>query len=692
MSFEVDPARRIINTDIPTLGNYYTGENPDVNTYPVSVRLVKDGRLDPTRRYAPFDLPGMARVLAVARLPQGCGKYANGLIMVYSASTSGYTCPANGKVGNIWQPGDDTNPGYLDTQPDSTVYQMPLGQYEVRAAVHLYSPDVSSYSSGWVTLGTTFGRGGWRYDQEYTPEVNGYAADTVATFDDTYEVYGLANTTFNDSYLYQHTNLRGTYWPMTVNLAAQRLGKYVVACLPHNYPGMPEGVQWDDSVPNMWLIDCETLTAKPMQVMDGAYFDGSGLESEVFTNYSLFLDDGVDPYLYLLSGGSGGVSEMRVRVSEITLPAQKSTFPLTYGTCIASGDLALIQSYALEGPGVKNVNPHSPGEVTTVYVNPWRNGDYVAPELWAFVRTNSGTGPGGIQVSARLHDARLRDAVQPTLTSVTATATYDIYAFQWQPGEFRRDNNRVSMSLSDREPLVSIQDDDAYVSGATQYPAANPTGMARERLVFDAAHKVATINVPHVEVPYDGQVSKQMIFGVYRNPRRRGHLILAIQTFGDVLDSRTGQINPAFYQNRHSKFSAAGSTTQFWTAHSYDDGKTWTSPGITAQPPLAHRPDSGDASHKIDGHLIVPWDDGYYFLSGRPTTRTTDVLLDGQVVVGVTEYIGVTNADGSHVPFWTSPPVYGTRHSLYFPEGFIDDSSSSLVASPDGVIFKRMQP
>lgn len=193
-----------------------------------------------------------------------------------------------------------------------------------------------------------------------------------------------------------------------------------------------------------------------------------------------------------------------------------------------------------------------------ILVHPWTAGAYGAPELWWFIYQFDDHGK--------------------------SNGRMDVYRSQWKPGQFLKYppvGGRVN-GLTFMQMPVILDDDPAFMSGATQSPKLNPQGYGFENDWFNDAHKITTLNFGfQIYNPQPttvsgaqnsaGEAGGQALFQphsfrVVRDRRRLGNLHLVIS--GTDL---------------RSIFNADTVTVHFTV--SGDDGSTWSrmSP---VQPPI----------------------------------------------------------------------------------------------------------
>lgn len=128
--------RGVVDLNLPTMENYYTGK-PGVNNFKRPTVLKNDGVARYNRKYMPDSQPGLQSVRAVTRLPAGFGEYANGLAILYmTAEASGITTHATGNVGAGLITGDWPN----------------VLTGRMRCAVHKPVEKESDWATGWVPV------------------------------------------------------------------------------------------------------------------------------------------------------------------------------------------------------------------------------------------------------------------------------------------------------------------------------------------------------------------------------------------------------------------------------------------------------------------------------------------------------------------------------------------------------------
>lgn len=374
----------------------------------------------------------------------------------------------------------------------------------------------------------------------------------------------------------------------------------------------------------------------------------------------IFVSDSVDPVLWIDADG----------------PLQVAGSDLAQA---AIGDSTQAQATAALSLPTTSIG------ATKRFVFPHSAGDYGPPEIWIF--------------------------------KPNADLSHDIYRSTWKPGAFDRDSS-----------IGSFDQDPQFTDAHTRYPRANEHGYAFDRDWDQPVNHVGHLPPLSGYVPIYVEGAAAADFKVMRNEQDGSLLLVAVgatapqddvpvgivgkpTVAGDVAvvttsgegAARVKGLGGYNYLSITSDFATQPLVgqgdrpdlfeevdwfdqrpSQIWTAVSYDDGATWTDP---VQPDNRIAPRDGD-------DYATQWVimGGAHSGMNRETTNAQSILsactltADGSLVMGLVD-VFLQGGPAGRVPFWTSPPHFGSRMSLYVVGSTSRFGSGS--STPRGVLYSR---
>jgi hypothetical protein len=684
--------RGLVDLDIASFENFYTGTRPTITP---SV-FANDGAIDPKHRFAGDDMPGVARIMALSKLPAGFGGYANGLIIMYCTTGITNNGQVTGQIGKI---------GSTVVSSGNWSY-MSKNNCNYRVAVHRPASSPYEYATGWVEvegIGQDLATPSWG-ENPYAVSYNGLPADAYWGHRST-GVSGHAE--FNADYRrnISHSTFICQTMGDVVLLFATTEGNAIQSGNSKTYP--------------LYQINPD-LTHRVLRPL-GFSVNGYSMNATSF-----FISEDVDPTIWI--SAYHGVASFPLSSTDpdalIAAPEEMGGYSGVYpsgnwvagqgygggASATATGHIGL--TFQVVGPDVTNMNGsnlvkeydgcYDYGHCQQTFVHPWSAGTYGPPEIWTFV-------PDSLSRSFTIYRSRYRAGQyrrpnEGVGTPLPGHAYKEFYGDILSGVQYPFFLYGIGLDAQFASNTFAFTDDPDYhygsSAGPNQYPKVNPKGygfewdwMKPSNIVghvpsLPKARAVIVDSTTLVRNAHDAGVHEIPVpmfrsstdFKVWRSSTP-GTLHMVITEKGSWYNAL---LTTDPYET--DKIKDWSNTTQFWTGTSIDDGATWTI--ARPQVPARGRHDSVGA-YTRKGYMQL----GDDFSDGIAQTFNPIIAIDnaGRAIVGCQDYWQYFKPDGSRVPFWNRNVSDGGCHyALWFIGDLVDTGSGA--AGPSTVLFSRSKP
>ncbi len=656
--------RGVVLTDLVTFQNHLSGVLPQPD-WKFS-RLRGDGPIDLSRRYAPDVCPEDVVIAALHKLPQGFGRYANGLLAIYTAETLGK--PSSG-------------PGVLNGRRISRGLWARPGWRTVHLAVHEPASTLDGYSSGWRLLEWTYETRPWTgvgEEPDGIPESDGLS------------VLGR----YGPSVFLGANHLR-------VNVASQRYGEHAFFTLD---PGLASSAEAPTAsfARSAFARSAATAADDPSGAA-GRLFDylktlyhlTADLKVEELTLDSyidapVYVSDSLDPEVWLVPHGPR---------FEFVQPGDFDTVAQTRLSELRAGrtfPMLAASTSRVMAPQQRNVERGWDDNQGNGYENHVTSGSGLGRPAWQLLAPPTDRAYDPPDLWVLWPDVR-KDEEQ----GVTFTA----YRTPWREGVWARPYERGIDG-----PVFNNGDerfqDPAYVSGGTRFPTANPEGWGFDCNWRQPDNIVGRI--PALPGYHDRfgawQLQPNVEFRLFRDDDASALVMVIVSMDGGragvdpndgypmywdewarsrVIDSWLGALpETAPFDLQYSHAYRSGDTwkpgvpdprpSQVWTTISFDEGATWSPP---RQPDKPLRPRSGSLATQlaIVGGGVGLVDAMAYTFDGSLAHGFTDIAvhaLPGRksgAAMGEGVPLGAAGGPpiGGRRGFFTGPRDAGSRIGLH---------------------------